>query len=121
MTTTTHKIRPTWAISFGMRRAAAAKAQASDLLLLSARNAAHDTTPRPVERLPFNPPNKPNLSNVGKFYWKRGLCALSDGVERIFIYNQLGLPMATAETEEQADDMVYRLNHADYSHITCPF
>ena len=116
----THEING-WAISFGKRRAHAAKRQGQDLLLTSARTAAHDTTPRPVERLPFNPPNKPNLSNVGKFYWKRGLCAFEDGVERIFIYNQLGLPLAFAETEEEADDKVYRLNHADYSHIEVPF
>lgn len=118
---TTHAVKPAWKIHFSLTRHHAAKRQGHDLLLTSARNAAHDTTPRKVERLPFNPPNKPDLSKVGGFYWKRGLCAFEDGVERIFIYNQLGHAMATAETEEQADDMVYRLNHADYSHIPCPF
>jgi hypothetical protein len=108
---TTHKISPSWKIHFSLTRTHAAKRQASDLLLLSARNAAHDTTPRVVERLPFNPPNKPNLDNVGKFTWKLGECAFEKGVEKIFIYNQLGHAMATAETEDEADDMVYRLNN----------
>jgi hypothetical protein len=110
--TSTHKLNPGWNISYGMRRAAAAQSDARDLLLLSARNAAHDTTPRPVEqRLPFNPPNKPDLSNVGKFTWKRGECAFDKGVEKIFIYNQLGLPVATAATEDEADDIVDALNN----------
>lgn len=109
---TTHKISPSWKIHYSLTRTHAAKRQAADVLLLSARNAAHDTTPRKVEqRLPFNPPNKPDLSNVGKFTWKRGECAFDKGVEKIFIYNQLGLPVATAATEDEADDIVDALNN----------
>lgn len=110
---TTHKISPSWKIHFSLTRTHAAKRQAQDLLLLSARNAAHDTTPRTVEqRLPFNPPNKPTIENVGLFTWKAGLCAFEEKVTRIFIYTPSGLPVDTAETEADAIAKVDRLNNA---------
>lgn len=112
MTSTTHKISPSWKIHYSLTRTHAAKRQAHEMLLLSARNAAHDTTPRPVEqRLPFNPPNKPTLANVGGFYWTLDECVFEGGVMRYFIRNAAGLPLDSAETEAEADDKVYRLNN----------
>lgn len=108
----THKISPSWKIHFSLTRTHAAKRQAQDLLLLSARNAAHDTAVRPAPRLPFNPPNKPDLSNVGLFTWKRGECAFDKGVEKIFIYTPSGLPVDTAHDEIEAAAKVDRLNNA---------
>jgi hypothetical protein len=109
---TTHKISPSWKIHFSLTRTHAAKRQASDLLLLSARTVAHDTTPRVVERLPFNPPDAPALSRAGEFYWTYDECVFEGGVMRYFIRNAAGLPLDTAANEDEANDKVYSLNNA---------
>jgi hypothetical protein len=107
---TTHKIDNGWLISYGMRRAAAAKAQAHDTLLLSARNAAHDTTPRPPSRLPFASDVTAPTGNG--FYWTYDECVFEGGVMRYFIRNRAGMPLDTAVDEDEANDKVYRLNNA---------
>lgn len=98
-----------WAISYGLRRAYAAQ---NDLLLFPDVRTKENVNCNPEpQRLSFNPANKPTLTNVGKFYWERGLCAFEDGVEKIFIYNQLGHAMDTAATEDEADDIIDALNN----------
>ncbi len=99
-----------WAISFALRRYHAQQ-DFKDLLLFPIVRTTENVNCPPVERLPFNPPNKPELKDVGLFTWKRGLCAFEKGVERIFIYTPNGLPVDTAEDEIEADDKVYRLNN----------
>lgn len=93
-----------WAISYGLRRY---HAQQTDLLLFPDVRTTENVNCPPQARLPFDAPTLPRA----KFYWERGLCALSDGVERIFIYTPAGLPVDTAETEQEAVTKVERLNN----------
>lgn len=106
MATNTHSTVG-WAISFAKRRANAAKAQGQDLLLTSARNAAHDTAVRPTPRLPFNGISTPMTA---RFYHTYDKCILSDGHMRYIIRNQVGLALDEAATLEDANAKVDALN-----------
>lgn len=116
----THKIDNGWLISYGKRRANAAKAQAHDLLLTSARNAAHDTTPRPVERLPFVTDNPAPTGNG--FYWTHEESVFDGAGMKYFIRNKAGHALMAEDTEAKANETVALLNSpSKHPHIEVPF
>lgn len=115
---TTHKLNPGWNISYGKRRAAAARAQAHDVLQ-SARS-TQEATARPVERLPFASDVKAPTGNG--FYWTYEESVFDGAGMKYFIRNKAGHALFAADTEAEANDMVYRFNTPDkYPHIEVPF